>query len=136
MPKTNWEFWTWLCVLLSHEKNKKLQGSINNIMDYIFKDIPKKNERPLSFTWPPRKLWTIYGSFFSHLELGQNFKILKNHFTDVIFRFHSTCLYNWQGRHICQKGYILSWTAPIFGLGHNMGRFASFVLGSTQLLHL
>ena len=34
-----------------------------------------------------------------------------------------------------QRGYITSSTAPVFGLGHNMGHFAPFVLGSTQLLH-
>ena len=37
--------------------------------------------------------------------------------------------------HICNRGDITSSTAPVFGLGHNMGRFATFVPGSTQLLH-
>ena len=35
----------------------------------------------------------------------------------------------------CQGGYIPSSTAPVFGLGHNMGRLAPFVIGSTQLRH-
>ena len=40
-----------------------------------------------------------------------------------------------QGQLIYQRGYITSLTAPVFGLGHNMGHFAPFVVGSTQLLH-
>ena len=40
-----------------------------------------------------------------------------------------------RGRKICQGGYIFSSTAPGFVLGHDMGRFASFLLGYTQLLH-
>ena len=39
------------------------------------------------------------------------------------------------GQHIYQRGDIPSSTAPAFSLGHNMVRFAPFVLGSTQLLH-
>ena len=76
------------------------------------------------------------GRFLSHLELDQKLKKIKNPFTDVIFRFHSTCNYNWRGQNIYQRGYIPSGTAPVFGPGHNMGRFALFVLGSTQILHL
>ena len=45
-----------------------------------------------------RKVRTWYGSFLSHLELSQKFKNFKNPFTDVIFRFQSTCNYNWQGQ--------------------------------------
>ena len=73
---------------------------------------------------------TLVGSFLSHLELSQKLKI-KNPFTDVIFMFQSTCHYNWRVQHIFQQGDIPSWTAPIFSLGHDMGRFALFVLGST-----
>ena len=65
MPKTNWEFWTWLCVLLSHEKNKKLQGSINNIMDYIFKDIPKKMKGPYRLPDPLGSCGQFMGHFLA-----------------------------------------------------------------------
>ena len=39
------------------------------------------------------------------------------------------------GQNIYQRGYITSSTAPILGLGHNMGCFPPFVLGFTQILH-
>ena len=39
------------------------------------------------------------------------------------------------GRLIYQRGDIPSSTAPIFGLGHDMGHFSPFVLQSTQLLY-
>ena len=41
-----------------------------------------------------------------------------------------------QGQHMCQRGDIPSWSAPVFAPGHCMGRFALFVLGSTQNLHV
>ena len=40
------------------------------------------------------------------------------------------------GQSICQRRDSPSSTLPVFSLGHNMGRFAPFALGSTQLLHL
>ena len=40
-----------------------------------------------------------------------------------------------RGQHICQRGYIPSSTATVFSLGHNVGHFVPFLLGSTQLLH-
>ena len=40
-----------------------------------------------------------------------------------------------RNQHIYHIGDIPSSTAPVFGLGHNMGHFFPFVLGSTQLLH-
>ena len=42
---------------------------------------------------------------------------------------------NFPGQHIYQIGDITPSTALVFGLGHNMGRFTYFVLGSTLLLH-
>ena len=39
------------------------------------------------------------------------------------------------GKNICHRGDIPSSTISVFGLVHNMGRPATFVLGSTQLLH-
>ena len=76
-------------------------------------------------------VWVV----FRRLELSQKL-IFLNPFTDAIFRFQSICHYNWRGQHIYQRGDIPSWTTSIFGLGHNMGRFAPFVLGSTQRIHL
>ena len=62
---------------------------------------------PIMLEYPSRKVRTLYGSFLKNLELGQKFKKL-NPFTDVIFRFQSTCHYNWRGQHICQRGDIPS----------------------------
>ena len=81
-----------------------------------------------------RKEWTLYGSFLQNLAIGQ--KLKKKPFIDVIFRFPSTCYCNWRVQHICKIGDIPSWSAPVFAPGHCMGRFALFVLGSTQNLHV
>ena len=57
--------------------------------------------------------------------------------TDVIFRFQSVHLSFKLARSAqpSESRYSFTSTAPVFGLGHNMGRFASFALGYTQFLH-
>ena len=52
-----------------------------------------------------RKEWTLYGSFLKNLEIGQ-ILFFFNPFTDVIFRFQSTCHCNWRGQHIYQRGFF------------------------------
>ena len=54
-----------------------------------------------------RKLWKLYESFFPFRTWSKN-KKLKNPFTNVIFKFQSTCDYNLRGHHICQPGDIPS----------------------------
>ena len=49
-------------------------------------------------------VWVVFAQF---RNWSKNLKKL-NPFTDEIFRFHSTCHYNWQGQHICQRGDIPS----------------------------
>ena len=60
------------------------------------------------------------------------------HYSRAAIIAHIPCIshYNGRGWHICQWGDIPSWTAPVFGPRHCMGRFAPFVLGFTQNLHL
>ena len=69
-------------------------------------------------------VWVIFEPFRTWSKI----KKLK------ILRFQSTCHYNWRGQHICQRGDIPSSNLPIFGLVHNMGHFAPFLLGTCASL--
>ena len=53
------------------------------------------NRSTITMVGSGRKVRTCYGSFLRHLELGQKLKINKNPFTDIIFRFQSTCHCSW-----------------------------------------
>ena len=76
----------------------------------------------------------MYGSFFSHLELGQKLKKLKS-FYGCKIQVSVQLSLKLPGHNIRQRGDIPSSNVPVFGLGNDMGHFSPFVLGSTQLLH-
>ena len=81
-----------------------------------------------------RKGGTQYGSFFSRLELDQKLKNLESFYGyNIQVSVHLPLKF--PGQHIFQRGDIPSSTAPVIGLGHDIGRFAPFVLGPTQILH-
>ena len=47
----------------------------------------------------PDTVWVVFAKFRNWSKIKKKL----NPFTDVIFRFQSTCHYNWQGKHICQR---------------------------------
>ena len=74
------------------------------------------------------------GSFLAIYNLVKNQKIKnKSHGCNIQVSLHLSL--KLQVQHIFHRGYIASPTAPIFGLGHDMGCFPPFVLGSTKILH-
>ena len=79
-----------------------------------------KNLLDSGFAWPQEVL-KLHGSFLSCLELGQK---QKNYRCKIQFSFHLPLKLPCQ--NICQRGYITSSTAPVFGLRHDMGHFCPF----------
>ena len=74
------------------------------------------------------------GRFLAIYYLVKNQKYLKSfHGCNIQVSVHLSLKF--LGQHIYQRGYISSSAAPVFGLLHDMGHFAPFLLGSTQLLH-
>ena len=76
-------------------------------------------------------VWVV----FRHLELGQKLKTKKS-FYGYNNQVSVHLSLKFPGQHSCQRGDVTSATAPVFGLGYNIGRFVPFILGSTQLLHI
>ena len=59
-----------------------------------------------------------------HFLAVYNFvKKIENTFTDVKLRAPFTFKYKFPGQHICQRGDILSPTAPIFGIFQDLKRY-------------
>ena len=74
------------------------------------------------------------GRFLAIYNLVKNQKnLISFHGCNIQVSVHMSL--KLQGKHIYQTEYIISSTAYVFGLGHDMGCFARFILGSTQLLH-
>ena len=74
-------------------------------------------------------VWVVFKPFITWSK-SKRLKIL--HGCNIQVSVHLSL--KLRGQLICQRGDITSSTGPVFGLGHDMGRFPPFVLGSTQLL--
>ena len=72
---------------------------------------------------------------FSRLELGQKFKKIKNPFTNIKFRFQSTCQEHWRVGSSIREEIFLHLLHPFLAWDMIWVIFSPFVLGSTQLLH-
>ena len=75
-------------------------------------------------------VWVVFKPFITWSK-SKRLKIL--HGCNIQVSVHLSL--KLRGQLICQRGDITSSTGPVFGLGHDIGPLAPFLLGSTCLLH-